>query len=227
MNKKMKTSAILLAGGMGSRMQSATPKQFLAINQKPIARYSFELFLEMPQIDEIIVVCPPSFRELFTTSQNKPIKFALPGERRQDSVFNGLQASSHELICIHDAARPFIDRDLVLRVLESGQQNGASAAGMPIKFTIKESDSHHFVKNTPDRTHIWEIQTPQVLHRNLLLEGFKYALENNLTVTDDVALAELIGKKVKLVEGYHTNLKITVPSDLNIAAHLLHISNND
>lgn len=221
MNNNMKTSAIILAGGMGTRMQSHTPKQFLAINQKTIASYSFELFLTMSEIDEIIVVCPPSFRELFTSAQAKPVKFALPGERRQDSLYNGLQASSYELICIHDAARPFIDRELVLRVLESGRQHGAATAGVPIKFTIKESDPYNFVKNTPNRANIWEIQTPQALHRNMLIEGFKYARENNLTVTDDVSLAELIGTKVKIVEGSHTNIKLTVPSDLNIAAHLL------
>jgi 2-C-methyl-D-erythritol 4-phosphate cytidylyltransferase len=227
MNKNMKASAIILAGGMGTRMQSFTPKQFLELDQKPVAIYSFELFLAMPEIDEIVVVCSPNFQKLFTSTQSKSIKFALPGERRQDSVYNGLQSSSHELICIHDAARPIINRELVLRVLESGRQNGAAVVGMPIRFTIKEGDIRNFVKNTPNRANIWEIQTPQVLHKTILVEGFKYVLENNLTVTDDVSLAELIGMKVKLVEGAYTNLKLTVPSDLKIASLLLKFQNNE
>jgi 2-C-methyl-D-erythritol 4-phosphate cytidylyltransferase len=220
----MKTSAIILAGGVGSRMQSTTPKQFLEINQKPIAMYSFELFLAMPEIDEIIVVCHPNFHNLFTSISSKPVKFALPGERRQDSVFNGLQVSQHELICIHDAARPFIDRELVLRVLESGQQNGAAAVGIPIKFTIKEIDNCHFVTNTPNRANIWEIQTPQVLHKSIITEGFEFARKNNLTVTDDVSLAELIGSKVKITEGSHINIKVTIPNDLNIASNIYQTS---
>jgi 2-C-methyl-D-erythritol 4-phosphate cytidylyltransferase len=220
MTKPIKTSAILLAGGQGTRMQSATPKQFLKVFQKPIACYSFELFLEMPEIDEIIVVCLPEFRNFFTAGP-KPVLFALPGERRQDSVFNGLQASSHELICIHDAARPFIDRNLVLRVLKAGQHHGAATTALPVKFTVKESDSDLFVKNTPDRTNIWEIQTPQVLHREIIARGFEYANKNAITVTDDVSLAELINKQVKIVEGSHTNIKVTIPNDLVLAELLL------
>lgn len=216
------TSVILLAGGMGTRMQSPTPKQFLSLGEKPIALHSFELFLSIPEIDEIVVVCAPDFQESFQSTSKKPVLFALPGARRQDSVYNGLQVSTHSLICVHDAARPFIDKELVLRVLEAGKEHGAATVGMPIKFTVKESDAQNFVQNTPDRTKIWEIQTPQVLHREILNSGFEYANKHNLTVTDDTSLAELIGKRVKLVEGSHINLKVTVPADLVIANNFLH-----
>ncbi|HEV8051966.1 MAG TPA: 2-C-methyl-D-erythritol 4-phosphate cytidylyltransferase [Parachlamydiaceae bacterium] len=222
MKPKVKTSAILLAGGIGQRMHSTTPKQFLVLDQKPVACYSFELFLEMPEIDEIIVVCLEDFRELFnSTHSHKQVSFALPGERRQDSVFNGLQAASHDLICIHDAARPFIDKEIVSNALEAGKQYGAAAIGMPVKFTVKEIDPENFVIKTPDRSNVWEIQTPQVLQRHILTEGFNYANLHKLTVTDDVSLAELIGKPVKLVEGSHINLKMTFPNDLTIANHIL------
>lgn len=220
MSRKMKTSAILLAGGIGSRMQSSIPKQFLELNNKQIALYSFELFHAIKEIDEIVVVCSPDFRPFFKTLSSKQVVFAIQGGRRQDSVFNGLQASSNELICIHDSARPFIDQHLVLKVLKVGQQYGAAALGMPIKFTVKEADSENFVTHTPDRAKIWEIQTPQVLHRDILIEGFEFAYQQGITVTDDVSLAELIGKQVKLVEGSHTNLKISVPADLSFANHL-------
>lgn len=218
-----KTTAIIVAGGIGTRMQADIPKQFLSLGDKPVARYSFDLFLSMPEIDEIVVVCAPEYQKLFSAA-TKPIHFALPGERRQDSVFNGLKATSpsQELVLTHDSARPFIDRALVLRALTAGNQWGAATVGMPVKFTVKVSNPQHFVENTPDRTHIWEIQTPQVLHRNILEEGFRMAHQKGLTVTDDVSLAELVGKEVKLVEGSHMNIKVTVPSDLAIANHLLH-----
>jgi 2-C-methyl-D-erythritol 4-phosphate cytidylyltransferase len=219
---KQGTSVILLAGGTGSRMQSSVPKQYLTLGSKPIARHSFDLFLNMSEVDEIVVVCSSECRDLFQTeSSHKKVVFALPGKRRQDSVYHGLQATSYDLICIHDAARPFIDRDLVLRVLKAGRECGAAAVGMPLKFTIKEIDPHHFVQQTPDRSQLWEVQTPQVLHRELLTRGFHYAHEHQLTVTDDVSLAELIQQPVKLVEGSSLNVKITVPSDLPIAEHLL------
>jgi len=227
MMKKLKTSAILLAGGTGSRVQSATPKQFLLLNQKIVALYSFELFLSIPEIDEVIIICSPCFRTLFETDSLKPVLFALPGIRRQDSLYNGLQIASHELICVHDAARPIIDKEIILKVLENGKEYGAATAGMPLKFTIKESNSENFACKTPDRNKFWEIQTPQVLHRDILNKGFEYVNKNNMTITDDTSLAELIGKPVKLVEGSHTNLKITMPSDLLIAGQLLQAKKNE
>lgn len=225
MTQLPKTTAIVLAGGTGARMQADKPKQYLTLGDKPLARYSFDLFLDTPEIDEIVVVCSPEYQNLFSVPPgSKPIHFALPGERRQDSVYNGLQAVSpaQELILVHDSARPFIDKALVLRALSAGHEWGAATVGMPIKFTVKVSNPHHFVENTPDRTHIWEIQTPQVIHRAILEEGFRIAHKNGKTVTDDVSLAELIGKEVKLVEGSHTNIKVTVPTDLTIANHLMH-----
>lgn len=212
-------SVILLAGGSGLRMGEEIPKQYLLLNGKPIARYSFDVFLAVPEITEITVVCDPSYRNVFTTESDKQIRFALPGTRRQDSVYNGLQSVSLEqkIICVHDAARPFIDAPLVSRVLEAGTQNGAATVGLPLKFTVKEATSDQFVKCTPDRSLLWEIQTPQVIRKDLLEAGFSYAIENNLTVTDDVSLVELINHPVKLIEGSPFNIKITVPADLVMA----------
>jgi 2-C-methyl-D-erythritol 4-phosphate cytidylyltransferase len=219
-----RTSIILLAGGNGTRMQASIPKQYMLLNGKPLARYSFDLFLTMHEIDEIIVVCSSEYQHLFDKeSSDKPIRFAAPGKRRQDSVYNGLFAStpSHELVCIHDAARPFIDKELVLRVLNGAKLHGAATSAMPLKFTVKQSNKDSFVCSTPDRSLIWEIQTPQAIKRDLLLEGFHSANSQNLTVTDDVSLVELIGKQVKLVEGSYRNLKVTVPTDFAIAKYFL------
>jgi 2-C-methyl-D-erythritol 4-phosphate cytidylyltransferase len=217
-------SAILLAGGSGKRMQTQLPKQFLLLGSKPIVFHSFDLLQALPEIHEIVVVCAPDYQKLFLEIPfTKSVRFAHPGKRRQDSVYNGLLATSpdYSLICIHDAARPLIDKILVYRVLEAASQVGAATAAMPLKFTVKESTNQNYVKATLDRTHLWEIQTPQVVNREILLEGFRQAEIHKLTVTDDVSLAELIGREVKLVEGSHVNLKITTPEDLAIATNFL------
>lgn len=215
-------TVILLAGGIGSRMQMQMPKQYLPIKNKPIALYSFEVFLDMPEIHEIIVVCNQEYEHLFITAK-KPVIFAEPGERRQDSVYHGLQAVSPdtELVCIHDSARPFITPEIVRRVLEAGILYGAATVGIPAKNTIKECNEFAFVKHTPDRSRMWEIQTPQVMRASLLREGFNQVHKKNLTVTDDVSIVEHMKYPVKLVDGDVRNVKITTQEDLLIAEQFL------
>lgn len=216
----MSICVILLAGGTGSRMQSAIPKQFLKLNQKPLIHYSFELFMSMKDIAEMTIVCDPQYQSFFPKIADAPkITFAMPGSRRQDSVYNGLEAmtSKSALICVHDGVRPFITEPLVRRVIQSAQQHGAATAAMPVKFTIKECDHNQMAQRTPDRSKLWEIQTPQVIQTDLLKKGFELASRNNVTVTDDVSLVELLGLPVKIVEGSYQNLKITTPEDLSLA----------
>jgi 2-C-methyl-D-erythritol 4-phosphate cytidylyltransferase len=218
----MTVSVILLCGGTGTRMRKAIPKQFLEVHQKMIAHYSFELFEEMEEVSEIIVVADPLYRHHFS-SVSKRVAFALPGKRRQDSVFNGLQAVDENAayICVHDSARPLIDAALVRRVLEAAVEHGAATAGMPVKFTVKEHDGNGVVKSTPDRSKYWEIQTPQVIRADLLRKGFDYVNAHHLEVTDDVSVVEHLKHPVKLVEGSYNNLKITTVEDLLLAEHFL------
>lgn len=216
-------SVILLCGGQGTRMQSTTPKQFLAINHKLIAHYSFDVFKSMPEIAEIVVVCDLPYRHHFSDANlSFPLNFASPGTRRQDSVFNGLNAltKNSPLVCVHDSARPLIKSALVQRVIHAAREDGAATAGMPIKFTIKEHADKR-VKNTPDRSKYWEIQTPQVIRTEMLKKGFDHIQRLNLTVTDDVSIVEHLGCPVKLVEGSYTNIKITTQEDLELAEFLL------
>ena len=223
-SEKNSISVILLAGGQGRRMQSEIPKQFLFLKQKKIAEYSFDLFQTTENVTEIIVVCESMYEDHFKKlNPNISLKFARPGDRRQDSVFNGLKELSvhSHYICIHDAARPFIDPSLLQRVFSSAQMHGAATVGMPIKFTIKEVNTEGFVCSTPDRTRFWEIQTPQVIRKDLLLKGFEKVKQNHLTVTDDVSVVEQLGLPVHIVEGDYKNIKITTPEDLFIAEKLI------
>lgn len=214
----MKTAAILLAGGVGTRMKSEIPKQFLALNGKPLALYSFEVLACHPAIHEIVVVCDPKYQFLFDGAV-----FALPGERRQDSVYNGLQEVSKEcdLVCIHDAARPFINAEIVQNVIDEAFFHGAACAAVPMKSTVKQSYADQFVFQTLDRNCLWEIQTPQVIQKEILEEGFRQAKTQNLSVTDDVSLVELQNKKVKLVTAIYENIKVTTQDDLIVAEQLM------
>lgn len=210
---------IFLAGGIGSRMKAETPKQYLSIHNKFLSQHSFETFLSLPEIEKIVVVCDRKYEELFNSCQtNKELIFASPGLRRQDSVYNGLQKLNEKnksrLVCIHDSVRPMINAALIRRVVTMAEACGASVVGVQVKSTIKICDGAGNVINTPDRSFLWEMQTPQVIKLELLKEGFKFVQERNLTVTDDVSLVELIGKPVRVVEGSYSNIKVTTPEDL-------------
>lgn len=216
----MKLSVILLAGGKGVRMGKSLPKQFLPLQARAIALHSLEVFLQLKEVAEIIVVCAPEYRHFFS---NQPVSFALPGIRRQDSLYNGLKIinPSSEWVCTHDAARPFITTELVKKLLKEGKETEAVSLALPVKNTLKEVTSCQTVTRTLDRNYIWEIQTPQLIKKNIIQEGFDYVNSHALTVTDDISLAECIGKTVKLIPGSYQNIKITTPEDLLFAEWLI------
>lgn len=218
-------SLVFLAGGHGSRMGSPTPKQYLKVGNYPLAFYSFSTFLCLEELEQIVVVCESAYKDLFIQiAKNKKhlISFALPGERRQDSVANGLEKlQGNPLVCIHDSARPFIEKEAIRRTVAAAEIHQAAVLGVRLKSTIKICDAELFVTSTPDRSHLWEVQTPQVIRLNLLKEGFLSASKEKKTVTDDVSFVEFLGKPVKMVEGSYKNFKITTPEDLEVMHHVL------
>ncbi|KAM5574213.1 2-C-methyl-D-erythritol 4-phosphate cytidylyltransferase, chloroplastic [Rosa sericea] len=224
--KEKSVSVILLAGGKGKRMGASMPKQYLPLLSQPIALYSFYTFSRMPQVKEIIVVCDPSYRDVFEDSKSKiqtELKFTLPGKERQDSVYSGLQAIdlTSELVCIHDSARPLVSSGDVEKVLKDGWLNGAAVLGVPVKATIKEANNESFVVRTLDRRTLWEMQTPQVIKPELLKKGFELVNREGLEVTDDVSIVEHLPHPVYITEGSYTNIKVTTPDDLLLAERIL------
>lgn len=215
------TSVIILAGGLGKRFSHTYPKQFLPLGDKPIVMHSFEILASYPDVFEIIVVADPAFHHVFPSYPQ--LAFATPGERRQDSLFNGLQkvASHINWVCIHDGARPFISHALLHTLFMEGKKNKAATLGTKATATIKEVTHDNLVIQTLKREHLFEIQTPQFISKPLLTEGYALVEKKNLTVTDDVSFAELLGYPVKIVEGSKRNIKITYPEDLLFAEKLL------
>lgn len=217
-------TAILLAGGAGTRMQEHLPKQFLLLGGKPIIQYSLEILSAHPSVVQLVIVCAPEYQDCIDLSKVAiPVDFALPGARRQDSLKNGMaKALAHsDWICVHDAARPFLTEETLEEVIQAAFEVGAATAALPCINTIKESSEEQLVVKTLDRAALWEIQTPQILRKEWLEEGFRLAEEKDFTVTDDVSIAELLGKPVKLVNAPRDNFKITLPFDLLLAECIL------
>nr|XP_019702467.1 2-C-methyl-D-erythritol 4-phosphate cytidylyltransferase, chloroplastic isoform X2 [Elaeis guineensis] len=226
--KEKSVSVVLLAGGKGKRMGASMPKQYLPLLGQPIALYSFYTFSQISEVKEIVVVCDPSYKDVFEGASEEiqvGIKFALPGKERQDSVFNGFQEieGSSELVCIHDSARPLVTSGDIKKVLKDAWLNGAAVLGVPVKATIKEANSDSFVVKTLDRKTLWEMHTPQVIKPHLLRDGFELVNRNGLEVTDDVSIVEHLKHPVYITEGSYTNIKVTTPDDLLLAERILNM----
>lgn len=213
----MKVSAIIPAAGSGERF--GEEKQFKLLSGRPLFFHTLKLFLQSDYIDEIIVAVPSAnvdstHRDVLSMSAGKPVKVVAGGTRRQDSVKNGIDVSDSDstLVCIHDAARPFVTEDLIQRSISACEFADGAVVGIPSKDTVKFSENG-LVKETLDREKIWLAQTPQCFHKNKLLQALYYAETENLTGTDESALMEAMGFSIKLVEGDSNNFKITTKDD--------------
>ncbi|GIL79334.1 hypothetical protein Vretifemale_8719 [Volvox reticuliferus] len=225
---KGSVSVVLLAGGVGKRMGAAIPKQYLELRGQPIATYSLETFARMPMVGEIVIVCDPSWRDVFEKRfpglpSHIKFKWALPGPERQDSVFNGLQQvdAGAAIVAVHDSARPLVTPEDAAQCMTDGLAIGAAVLGVQVKPTIKEVDKNLMVIQTLQRSKLWEVQTPQCIRPALLRAGFDLVKSQNLEVTDDVSIIEAMGNPVKITPGSYTNIKVTTPDDMAVAEKFL------
>ena len=224
--QKKKCTAIVLAAGQGKRMGTKVQKQYLEIDGKPVLYYSLHAFEQSEIIDEIILVvaenqseyCKDEIVSKYGISKVK--KIVQGGAERYHSVWNGLQEVDDEgYVFIHDGARPFVDEEILTRAYKDVQKCKACVIGMPVKDTIKLADRDGFVNETPERSLLWMIQTPQVFESSLVKKAYALLMEQkSIQVTDDAMVVEqMLGHKVKLTEGSYENIKITTPEDLDIA----------
>ncbi len=227
-----KVTAIIVAGGSGKRMGMAIKKQYILLNNKEVLAHTLEVFNKSTLIDTIILVVSEEEIEKVRVeivekyALHKVKKIVAGGAERQDSVYNGLMATSEDTkyVMIHDGARPFIKEAILKKALEVTLEKEATVVAVPVKDTIKVVDCKESkVIDTPDRSTLWSIQTPQTFTKELLLKAYEYAKREGLVVTDDSMLVEAYGKSVYIVEGDYTNIKITTPEDLIIGEALLKV----
>jgi 2-C-methyl-D-erythritol 4-phosphate cytidylyltransferase len=232
----IKTTAIVLAAGQGKRMNTNVHKQYLLIKNKPVLYYSLKAF-EDSLIDDVVLVtgkgeaqyCQEEIVEKY--GFNKVRAIVEGGRERYHSVYNGIKAIDWDCgyIFIHDGARPFVTEKIIERAYDEVKKSGACIVGMPVKDTIKISDEKGYVADTPSRSLVWQIQTPQCFEKELISRAYGKLILNEgklidegISITDDAMVVEYFEKvPVKLVMGSYENIKITTPEDLKIAETLL------
>jgi 2-C-methyl-D-erythritol 4-phosphate cytidylyltransferase len=216
-----RVAAIIVAGGAGIRMLSATGtrKQYADLLDRPVLAWAVEPFLQHPGIGPVVVVLPaedagspPAWLAAL------PLTIVAGGDARSDSVRHGLDAlpADTERVLVHDGARPFVTAALIDRVLEASMA-GPVLPALRATDTLKQVDGDGRVVGTIDRSSVWHAQTPQAFPYDLLRAGHAEALAGGWSVTDDASLCERMGSVVHVVEGDPENLKITHPIDLEVA----------
>jgi len=225
-----KTSAIIAAAGLGLRMQNAYPPQeavvgkiFLPLLDKPLISWTVAIFECCFFINDIILVLNKAdlqkgSRLRKSEGWRKVRHIIAGGSRRQDSVLSGLKLiKNSEWVVIHDGARPLVTSRLIEEGIREASKSGAAIAAVPVKDTIKVSDSLGKVKETLSRKHLWAAQTPQVFRYDIIMRAY----ERDEDVTDDSSLVEKTGVPVKIYMGSYDNIKVTTQQDMKMAEAIL------
>jgi 2-C-methyl-D-erythritol 4-phosphate cytidylyltransferase/2-C-methyl-D-erythritol 2,4-cyclodiphosphate synthase len=227
----MQVTAIIAAGGRGTRFGGADPKQLLQINGRAILDRSVSAFLLHPDVSDVVVALPS---ELVDDPpeylRGQPVRLVAGGSRRQDSVANafGAASSQSDVVVIHDAARPFVSADLITRTIAAAAESGAAIAALQARDTVKRCAEHpaevghdihiRTVMETLPRERIFLAQTPQAFRRDVLAAAIAAGLQSPRDATDEAALAERAGHAVRIVDGDIWNIKVTTADDLPMAA---------
>ncbi len=229
MKNKPYCAAVVVAAGKGTRMGTSVSKQFLKLNGKEIIAHTLEKFQFCDGVDEIIVVTGKDSIDFIKEEIleryhiDKAVSVVEGGSQRQDSVYNGLCAVSEnaEIIVVHDGVRPFITRQDIQKTVVEAAASGACALGVRTKDTIKICAKDNIIIDTPDRSTMWFIQTPQTFRKDILKKAFEAARKEGFLGTDEAVLVERLCIPVKVVEGSYDNIKITTKEDLYIGEAFL------
>ena len=217
----VKVSAIIQAAGSGSRF--GEEKQFKILRGRPLWAYTLDPFIKSSLINEILFIVPETYintvqssESFIIASKKKGIKVIPGGPKRTDSVLNGLYSTkkTNGLVCIHDAARPFIRQSFITETVNSCKDFDGAVLAIPSVDTVKVVKDE-IINKTIDRTIIWMAQTPQTIHRDKHLDAFKNNI--NVHVTDESVLMELSGYSIKIINGDAENFKITNKLDWELA----------
>jgi 2-C-methyl-D-erythritol 4-phosphate cytidylyltransferase len=230
MNNDYRIGAVIVAAGSGLRFGDR--KQFKNLKNKSLYLYSLEKFIQCKTISEISLVVPADLKsKIYNDVQllYKNIYVVEGGKLRQDSVLEGVNALSEKcnIICVHDAARPFISTNIINNALKECTEHDGIVVAIPSRDTVKEVDkNNNLVKRTIPRETVWLAQTPQVFNREKLLQALAYAKTNQVVVTDEATLLESLGFSVAIVEGDIDNFKITTKADWTNAEIVLERKND-
>jgi len=224
----MRVSVILPAAGLGTRMSKTAKKQFLQLNGVPILVHTLRRFGAIESVQEIIVACRAEDMDdvkemLDGATLSKPVRLVEGGDSRQESVEHALAtvADDVDLVAVHDAVRPFADEAMIRKVIAEAAESGAAIVGIVPVDTVKQV---HLAKiqTTISRDRLVLAQTPQVFRTALLKQAFAKAREDGFIGTDESSLVErLDAVEVHVVPGSDRNIKITRPTDLDLARHFL------
>jgi len=225
----MKVVALIVAAGLGKRMNAKISKPFIPIFGKPILAYTLEKFERCKLIKKICLIVNQEERDLCSKdiilkyNFSKVQELIAGGKTRQDSVYNGLKALNPDadIVVIHDGARPLVEETLIQNSIRTAQKYGAAIVAIPLKDTVKKSGKDFFINKTLNREEIWRAQTPQSFKYDIILSAYHQAYKDKFFTTDDAAIVEKYGHKVKMIIGSEENIKITTPFDIIIAENFL------
>ena len=226
-------TAIFPAAGKGKRMQAGMNKVLVELEGRPILVRTLARFSRCQAVDRLVVVVAAHEVDFVTDMLTgadrefglKPWQVTAGGSERQYSVWNGIQAvqgaADDDIILVHDAARPLVSEKTILETIRVAEAKGAAIAAVPAKNTIKLCNAAGEVVETPDRSRLWEVQTPQGFRRDILVKANQQAVAEGFLGTDDASLVERLGRKVHIVESDYRNIKLTTPEDMVIAKAFL------
>lgn len=226
----MKLSVIITAGGIGKRMGTDLPKQFLLLHNKPVLMHTIEQFYAYHPDFQIVITLPKQYFAYWDDLCEK-YDFSIAhevvegGKERYHSIKNALALTHGELIFVHDAVRPLVSYETIKSVEKCAIINSAAIPVLPLKESLRkgnENDSQHV-----DRSQYWSVQTPQAFQRSLLVDAYSLPFSNE--ITDDASLIERLGEKVYLTTGNEENIKLTTPYDMKVAEFLMEnkLANNE
>lgn len=221
--------AVVPAAGIGKRMQSAMPKQYLSLNDRPVIEHTINALLQNKNIAGLVISLQADdayWSDIDIRSQ-KPVLRTTGGKERADSVLNAIDElfnceqfnTATDWVMVHDAVRPCLrQQDIDKLVLEVGEDSNGGLLALPVRDTMKRQGSQATVAATVERENLWHALTPQYFPAASLKEALEKAQLDGLAITDESSAMELAGFSPKLVQGQEDNIKITRPDDLRLAS---------
>ena len=224
--------AIVPAAGIGKRMLSSIPKQYLLLNDRPVLEYTVNALLDNKNVSGLIIALQPDdvYWPQINITSNKPVLRTVGGDERADSVLNAIEKlyqhedfdAESDWVMVHDAVRPCIrQQDINKLVADVATDENGGLLALPVRDTMKRQKAdatQAMVEQTVDRENLWHALTPQYFHADRLKTALQSAKKDNRVITDESSAMEMAGFSPRLVQGHEDNIKITRPDDLRLAS---------